>query len=81
MPAGGLVRRRGPRRRGDLIKLKITCREATQITLQAEDRKVPLSERLSVRLHHHVCSNCRRFARQVELIRKASARWRHYTDE
>ncbi|WP_457425797.1 anti-sigma factor family protein [Roseateles sp. P5_E7] len=64
-----------------MIKLKITCREATQITLEAEDRSVPLAERLSLRLHHRICSNCRRFYRQVELMRKASARWRKYTDE
>lgn len=59
----------------------ITCREATQITLKAEDRSVPLAERLSVRLHQRICGNCRRFARQVELMRQASARWRKYTDE
>ena len=59
----------------------MTCREATQITLEAEDRSVPLAERLSVRLHHRVCTNCRRFYRQVTLMRQASARWRQYTDE
>ena len=64
-----------------MIKLKITCREATQITLQAEDRSVPLAERLSLRLHHRICSNCRRFNRQVLLMRQANARWRQYTEE
>jgi predicted anti-sigma-YlaC factor YlaD len=64
-----------------LIKLKITCREATQITLQGEDRAMPLAERLSLRLHHRVCSNCRRFFRQVQLMRQASARWRQYASE
>ena len=64
-----------------MIKLKITCREATQIILQAEDRSVPLAERLSLRLHHRICTNCRRFARQVQLMRQASARWRQYTEE
>jgi hypothetical protein len=64
-----------------LIRLKITCWEATQIVLQAEDRAMPLAERLSLRLHHRICSNCRRFARQVELMRQASARWRHYTED
>jgi hypothetical protein len=63
-----------------LIKLKITCREATQIALQAEDRSVPLAERLSLRLHQRSCSNCRRFARQVQLMREASARWRKFSD-
>lgn len=59
----------------------INCREATQLTLQAEDRTLPLAERLAVRLHHQLCDNCRRFARQVELMRKASARWRQYSEE
>ena len=79
MPAGRLVRR-DTRRRSALIKLKMTCREATQIALQAEDRSVPLAERLSLRLHQRSCSNCRRFARQVQLMREASARWRKFSD-
>ncbi|WP_277596146.1 zf-HC2 domain-containing protein [Roseateles puraquae] len=64
-----------------MIKPMINCREATQLTLQAEDRTLPLAERLAVRLHHQLCGNCRRFARQVELMRKASARWRQYSEE
>ena len=59
----------------------ITCREATQIVLQAEDRGLPLTERLAARLHHRICGNCRRFARQVQLMRQASARWRQYSAE
>ena len=64
-----------------MIKLRITCRAATQIALQAEDRALPLAERLSLRLHRQTCSNCRRFARQLQLMRQASARWRQYTQE
>lgn len=64
-----------------MIKLKITCQEATGIVLQAEDRSMPLAERLSLRLHHRLCGNCRRFYRQVTLMRQASARWRKYTEE
>jgi len=64
-----------------LIKPTITCREATELTLQAEDRSLPLTERLAVKLHHRICSNCRRFARQVALMRQASARWRQYSEE
>lgn len=64
-----------------MIKLKISCREATQILLQGEDRSLPLAERLSLRLHQRTCSNCRRFARQVELMRQASARWRKHSEE
>lgn len=64
-----------------MINPLITCREATQFALQAEDRKLPLAERLSMRLHQRVCGNCRRFARQVALMRQASARWRQYSEE
>lgn len=64
-----------------MIRFKISCREATRITLEAEDRRMPLAERLSLRLHRRVCTNCRRFARQVELMRQASARWRRYGDD
>lgn len=64
-----------------MIRLRITCREATQIALQAEDRTLPLNERLSLRLHRGICSNCRRFSRQVDLMRHASARWRKYSQE
>nr|WP_255719530.1 zf-HC2 domain-containing protein [Pelomonas sp. P8] len=59
----------------------ISCREATRLTLEGEDRRLPLTERLSLRLHRRVCTNCRRFARQVALMREASARWRHYTED
>lgn len=64
-----------------MIKLKITCREATRIALEGEDRHMPLSDRLALRLHHQICSNCRRFFRQVHLMRHASARWRRYSEE
>lgn len=80
MPAGRLVRH-GGRWSIELIKLRITCREATHIALLSEDRALPLAERLSWRLHRQVCSNCRRFARQLRLMRQASARWRRYTEE
>lgn len=64
-----------------MIRLMITCREATRIALEAEDRTLPLAERLSLRLHQRVCSNCRRFSRQVRLMNQASARWRKYSQE
>lgn len=63
------------------MKLKITCREATHIALQAEDRELPLAERLLLRLHRQACSHCRRFARQLQLMRQAGKRWRRYTEE
>ena len=80
MLTGRLVRAEG-RRRGELIKPMLTCRETTALVLQAEDRRLPLTARLAMRLHQRICRNCRRFNRQVELMRQASARWRQYTQD
>nr|WP_295083172.1 zf-HC2 domain-containing protein [uncultured Roseateles sp.] len=57
------------------------CREITALVLQAEDRQLGLGERLSVRLHMLICKACPRFLQQVKLMRKASARWRSYSEE
>jgi len=57
------------------------CREITALVLQAEDRQLGLGERLSVRLHMLICKACPRFLQQVSLMRKASARWRGYSEE
>lgn len=63
------------------MKLMINCREATRLELQREDRRLSLAERLTLRLHQRACSHCSRFARQVALMRRASARWRRHSEE
>ena len=57
-----------------------TCREVTALVLQAQDRALPWRERLAVRLHMLACQACPRFAAQVALMRRASARWRSYSE-
>ncbi|PZP30388.1 MAG: hypothetical protein DI603_14775 [Roseateles depolymerans] len=59
----------------------LNCRETTQKVLQGEDRRLPLRDRLAVKLHQLACDHCRRFERQVGLMRAAGARWRRYTEE
>jgi len=59
----------------------LSCREAARLQLQGEDRRLSWPERLQLRFHQSACGNCRRFAAQVELMRRASARWRKYTEE
>lgn len=61
--------------------LRRTCKEVTHLVLQAEDKALPLSDRLAVRLHMAACSACPRFVEQVAFMRKASARWRKYSKE
>jgi hypothetical protein len=63
------------------MKFKSTCREVTQLVLLGAERRLPLSERMTVRYHMLICKACPRFARQVDLMRRASARWRQYSEE
>jgi hypothetical protein len=53
----------------------------THLVLQAEDQALPLHERVAVRLHMAACHACPRFLKQVQLMRRASARWRRYSEE
>lgn len=57
-----------------------TCRDISGLVLLAEDRHLPLKERMAIRLHLLACDNCARFTRQVKLMRQASARWRRYSE-
>ncbi len=63
-----------------IMLLRRSCKQVTHLVLQAEDRALPLRERLAVRLHMLVCKACPRFADQVALMRSASKRWRTYSE-
>ncbi|WP_349743471.1 zf-HC2 domain-containing protein [Roseateles cavernae] len=63
-----------------IMLLRRSCKQVTHLVLQAEDRALPLRERLAVRLHMLVCQACPRFADQVALMRSASKRWRTYSE-
>lgn len=60
------------------MKLRLTCREITHLVLEGEDRALPASERLVLRMHLLACKACPRFVRQVQLMRHAIGRWRTY---
>ena len=63
-----------------IMLLRRSCKQVTHLVLQAEDRTLPLRERLAVRLHMLVCKACPRFADQVALMRSANKRWRTYSE-
>jgi hypothetical protein len=58
-----------------------TCRQITRMVLAGEERPLGQAEKLVVRAHYLICRGCTNFGKQVELMRKASARWRAYSDE
>ncbi|MCV2352952.1 zf-HC2 domain-containing protein [Paucibacter sp. B2R-40] len=57
------------------------CKEITRLVLEGEERPLGRAEKLVVRAHYLICRGCTNFGKQVELMRKASARWRNYSED
>jgi putative zinc finger protein len=54
----------------------VSCREATRLLSQRQDRRLRAAERAKLSLHLCVCDACSRFARQLALLRAALRRYR-----
>lgn len=55
-----------------------TCKEVSALLIAREDRELPLSDRLALRLHMAICQACPRFERQLLTMRNAMKQWRNY---
>ena len=58
------------------MKNTLTCREATRLLLEDEDRELPATERLALQVHVKICFACQRFVSQLNLMRRATSAWR-----
>ena len=47
-----------------------TCRDATELASRAMDERLPLSNRMALRLHLAICANCARFNLQLQEMRR-----------
>jgi hypothetical protein len=63
------------------VKPTLTCREATRLVLEGEDRRLAWGERLALRIHLLMCRACPRFVRQVQFMRSAMGRWKQYAED
>ncbi len=54
-----------------------SCRDISVLVSQGLDKKLSLSERLTIRLHVALCSHCRNFQKQSQFLRKTA---QHYTE-
>ena len=52
-----------------------TCKEVHRLVIEGQDRKLPLMERIAVRVHLMMCGACRRFEAQVQFLREAVRRF------
>lgn len=63
-----------------MIPLTRTCKQAAALLVAREDRRIPLSDTVALRLHLLACAACPRFERQLMTMRNAMRQWRNYAD-
>jgi hypothetical protein len=54
--------------------MNISCREASRLMSQAQDRELSLGERVRLRVHLAICRGCRAFNAQLAFLRRAVRR-------
>ncbi|OTG94024.1 MULTISPECIES: zf-HC2 domain-containing protein [Acinetobacter] len=56
----------------------LTCRQATQLLSEKQDRQLVLKEQSSLQLHILICRPCRRFGQQMKTLSQLSKGFRKY---
>ncbi len=49
----------------------LSCREATRLLSEAQDRKLVLPEKLQLEIHLALCTGCRSYRKQMSFLRAA----------
>ena len=49
----------------------LTCKEATALVSESLDRRLPIRQRLALRLHLTMCDLCSRYKRHLLFVRNA----------
>jgi hypothetical protein len=52
-----------------------SCKDVHRLVVEGQDRKLGFTERFSVRMHLMICTACRRFDAQMDLLRQALRRF------
>jgi hypothetical protein len=53
----------------------LSCRQATALMSQEQDRPLTLAERVALRLHVWICDGCNNYRRQMSVLRAACRRF------
>jgi len=53
--------------------LSQSCAQATRLLSDSQESPLPVTARIGLRLHVAICRQCRRYGRQLRLIRAAFA--------
>jgi hypothetical protein len=62
------------------VKNTLSCREATRLLLEDEDRELASAERLALQVHVKICFACQRFVSQLNFMRRATRAWRKHSE-
>lgn len=60
------------------MKNTLTCREATRLLLEDEDRELSAADRVTLQVHVKICFACQRFVSQLNFMRRATSAWRKH---
>lgn len=59
----------------------LSCRDATRLLSQQQDRALTAGERLSLQLHVMMCKGCKNFSLQMPFLRKAMRAYSERIDD
>jgi len=59
----------------------LTCREVTRLVSQSMDARLAWHQRLGLRIHLLYCVWCRRYAAQIQFLRKAASQLANEKDD
>jgi hypothetical protein len=54
----------------------ISCKDASRLISQMQDRNLPVRQRLRIRLHLLLCDACKRFVQQLRVLHRAMQHYR-----
>ena len=59
---------------------RLTCKDASRLLSEAQERRLGLRERIALRLHLMVCTGCDNFRKQLDFIGTTMRRYRRRDD-
>lgn len=55
-----------------MAALSPSCRQASRLQSEALDHKLPILQRIGLRIHLFLCKWCRRYGKQIRFLRDAA---------
>ena len=59
----------------------LTCREATQLLSEKQDRTLSFKEISALQFHVVMCGSCRRFGKQMKSLRLLSKQYKKFDEK